>query len=322
MNPPDPLPDAQPESLPALPPAPACANCGAMLSGEFCSACGQRHEPHMQPLSHFVAEAVEGVTHADSRLWRTLAYLLARPGMLTREFLAGRRARYMPPFRLYLVISVVFFLVGIPAHVTVKPQSTGEALDSATLLKQADNPATGAESAPHDVRISFGGLDLICKSMQQPAQSAGWFRRSVQQRCERLTSGDGSVLGEVFIHNVPRAMFVFLPLLALVMKALYWRRGRYYVEHLLFLIHNHAFVFLAGTLLIVVSRVPFMDPAMPWVWTATVAYAMWYFFRAMRSVYGQPRGLSLAKYLVLGASYLVAFVFMMLVTVIYSALTL
>ena len=56
------------------------------------------------------------------------------------------------------------------------------------------------------------------------------------------------------VHNIPRAMFMFLPLLALVMKLLYWRPKRYYVEHLLFLIHNHAFVFLAATLLIADRR--------------------------------------------------------------------
>ena len=49
-------------------------------------------------------------------------------------------------------------------------------------------------------------------------------------------------------------MFVFLPLLALVMKLLYWRPKRFYVEHLLFLVHNHAFVFLALTIMGLLSR--------------------------------------------------------------------
>ena len=69
----------------------------------------------MHTVAHFASEALESISHADSRLWRTLWYLLARPGFLTREFFAGRRVRYLPPFRLYLVISVVFFLVvGLP----------------------------------------------------------------------------------------------------------------------------------------------------------------------------------------------------------------
>ena len=107
---------------PPEPPQPltlVCANCHAALSGEYCAACGQRHEPHVHTVAHFAGEALESVSHADSRLWRTLWYLLSRPGFLTREFFAGRRVRYLPPFRLYLVISVVFFLVvGLPDGAT------------------------------------------------------------------------------------------------------------------------------------------------------------------------------------------------------------
>src|SRR5262245_51891783 len=64
----------------------------------------------MHSLREFLAEATEVFTHADSRLWRTIRPLLLRPGFLTREFLRGRRARYLPPFRLYIVASVLFFL--------------------------------------------------------------------------------------------------------------------------------------------------------------------------------------------------------------------
>src|SRR5689334_2550207 len=95
---------------PPQPPTLVCANCHAALTGEYCAACGQRHEPHVHTLAHFAGEALESVSHADSRLWRTLWYLLARPAYLTKEFFAGKRVSYLPPFRLYLVISVAFFL--------------------------------------------------------------------------------------------------------------------------------------------------------------------------------------------------------------------
>src|SRR3977135_3735924 len=92
-----------------------CENCGAALAQRYCGACGPRAQrPRRQPpvhsLRHFAQLATEDLTHADSRLWRTLAALLFKPGYLTREFLAGRRARYLPPVRLYLGLSVVFFI--------------------------------------------------------------------------------------------------------------------------------------------------------------------------------------------------------------------
>ena len=386
-SPPVPVVTAPVVSPPEPPPPQTlvCANCKAQLTGEYCSNCGQRHEPHVHTIGHFASEAFESITHADSRLWRTLGYLLTRPGLLTREFFAGRRASYLPPFRLYIVISVVFFLVGMPEKMSVKPETPSETLSSAELIEQAkqfesaDNPLPevmrkrtadylrkeaakaaereakgikplpaqdfdpvanayaaqqdGTEEAGKDdgnqsgdthnnVNVSFGGLNDFCEGLKNQTGPDTGFRANLRERCKRLASGDGNSLGQVVIHNVPRAMFIFLPLLALVMKLLYWRPKRYYVEHLLFLIHNHAFVFLAATLLIVIGRVPFMGPVMGWLWTAVSLYAVWYIYRAMRNVYVQGRGLTFAKYFTLGFTYLVTSVVMLIVTVIYSALTL
>src|SRR5207245_1863262 len=88
-----------------------CANCGATVTDKYCGRCGQRFEHKIHSVLHFTREATEDLTHADSRLWRTLFALLFKPGYLTREFLEGRRVRYLPPLRLYLVLSVLFFLV-------------------------------------------------------------------------------------------------------------------------------------------------------------------------------------------------------------------
>jgi hypothetical protein len=367
-----PVPVVSPPGVP-VPQTLVCANCGTALTGEYCSACGQRHEPHVHTISHFAAEAFESVTHADSRLWRTLGYLLARPGVLTREFLDGRRARFLPPFRLYIVISVVFFLVGTPEHVNVKPETPSESIDSATLLEQAkqfesaDNPlpevmrrksarylrdqaakaaareaagikpkpreekpaaaaeqaATSADGDTHNnVNVNFGGLNEFCAAFKDKPDSSSLFRDALRERCQRLASGDGASLGAAVVHNVPRAMFIFLPLLAGVMKLLYWRPKRYYVEHLLFLIHNHAFVFLAVTLLILIARIPYIQPLVGWLTALASGYMVWYIFRAMRNVYGQGRALTLAKYFTLGSTYLVTSVLMLLLTVIFSALTL
>lgn len=88
---------------------PYCKNCGAPLAGAYCSDCSQRADVHMPTTMELIHEALEGVTHSDSRLWTTMRYLLFKPGKLTLEFVAGRRMAYLPPFRLYLVMSVMFF---------------------------------------------------------------------------------------------------------------------------------------------------------------------------------------------------------------------
>jgi hypothetical protein len=100
-----------------------CLNCGAALAGQYCGQCGQRATSRLISLWELVRDAFGDLFELDSRLWRTLIPLLVRPGRLTREYLEGRRARFMPPFRMYLVLSLVFFLVAF-----FNPQSDFEIL--------------------------------------------------------------------------------------------------------------------------------------------------------------------------------------------------
>src|SRR5210317_1901963 len=94
-----------------LPDHPNCLNCGTELRGQYCGSCGQRARGRLISLWELLQDALGDIFEIDSRLWRTLIPLLIRPGKLTLDYLEGRRARYMPPFRMYLVLSVLFFVV-------------------------------------------------------------------------------------------------------------------------------------------------------------------------------------------------------------------
>ena len=87
----------------------------------------------------------------------------------------------------------------------------------------------------------------FCDQFKEPAPPITRARNNLRDRCRAIASDGGRELAASIVHNVPRAMFIFLPVLALIMKLMYWRPKRYYVEHLLFLIHNHAFVFLLSS---------------------------------------------------------------------------
>lgn len=87
-----------------------CPNCGAELSDTYCARCGQKDVDLERPIWRLVGDLLEETFDVDGRALRTLRALLLQPGMLTSEFLAGRRRYYTPPLRLYLVISVSFFL--------------------------------------------------------------------------------------------------------------------------------------------------------------------------------------------------------------------
>lgn len=307
-------------AVPGATPAPAaggaaarCQNCGNEVTQRYCGACGQRAEPPVHSLMHFSRVATEDLTHADSRLWRTLTALLFRPGFLTAEFLAGRRARYLPPVRLYLVLSVAFFVFAA-------------ATQPKLAVLQFDDEGKAVRPVPLD-----GSDASVTETPQQRAQrlcadanyDGPWSARlqpALRNACRKAVADEGRELRVAFLHNLPRAMFVFLPLLAGVMMLLYWRPRHYYVEHLLLLVHNHACVFLTTMLAWVLTRL--LHPLAGVIQFVVFGYLAWYIFRAMRVIYRQGRWLTGAKFVALAGSYLLFGLIMLALTSVYSVLML
>lgn len=97
----------------AASPEPQCQNCGAGLGaapGRFCPHCGQATTLHVPTVAEFVHEFINHYIALEGKLWRTLGTLFFRPGLLSREYLEGRRERYVLPLRLFLTFSIVFFI--------------------------------------------------------------------------------------------------------------------------------------------------------------------------------------------------------------------
>ncbi|HEX5459426.1 MAG TPA: DUF3667 domain-containing protein [Steroidobacteraceae bacterium] len=283
-----------------------CDNCGAPLFGKYCSACGQRHFDHpVHHFGHFVSEALEDLTHADSRLWRTLIALLFRPGFLTREFLDGHRVRYLPPVRLYLVLSVLFFLV-----VALMPQAA--TIERPIVTQEGSRVVL----APFGIGVDTARATEICTKFSYSGPLAPRFNAN----CIKALTGDRAGLRNSFLHNAGRALFLLLPLLALIMKALYRKPVRHYVEHLLFFVHNHAFLFLVlGVYALATGFGPALRPVLhPVLWI----YIDVYFYISILRVYRQGWLLTATKLGALAGAYVVLGSFLALVTLAYSVLTL
>ena len=142
---------------------------------------------------------------------------------------------------------------------------------------------------------------------------------------------DQKSFGRALWNNVPKMMFIFLPLIAAVMSVLYVRSGRYYVEHLLFVVHFHAFFFLAGIAVLLLERLSelssgpvggAMSVVQGLLGAVLTVYAPWYLLRAMRRVYEQNWWKTLPKYALLCLAYLFCLVITGVGLLFYTALTL
>ena len=293
---------------------PDCLNCGARLHGQYCTVCGQRARSRLISLWELVADAFGDLFEIDSRLWKTLIPLLVRPGQLTRDYLQGRRARYMPPFRMYLVLSVLFFLVAFfdphrQLSLFLEPQpETPASLD---ITINGDNAAVHCDFSDLDTQ---GWPDWIKHRLT---------RQRLTDMCERAQVGGGRALADKLLDEVPTALIVLLPLMAFVLKLLYPLAKRYYVEHLLFFVHFHSFFFLLLTLQVLFARLAMLlaipDPIRVLAIVAASFYVPVYLFVAMRRVYGQGRIITLIKYIALVGAYAVGFSATMLGALVVAA---
>jgi hypothetical protein len=113
-----------------------CHNCGAILHGPFCSACGQQSRSLDPPLSELARDLTHELLDVDGRTVRSLRHLFLSPGLLTREWFAGRRTPWLTPLRLYLMCSVAYFAVVALSGTTLDVHVSGSDADSVAGLRR------------------------------------------------------------------------------------------------------------------------------------------------------------------------------------------
>jgi hypothetical protein len=178
------------------------------LVGKYCHECGEKPpDSHDLTLKHFFEHGLHELTHFDSKIFRTLKTLILDPGMLTADYLAGRRKRYVEPLRLFLVIfALSFFLYTRP----------GVAL--------------------YDIRFVIaanGQGNVLDKKLEHSAEKRHISKETMLEQLNEHWQHDVTFfqLGDVFFF-------------ALFLAAVNWRR--YFVEHLIFSLHTLSFSFLYG----------------------------------------------------------------------------
>ncbi|HTE44731.1 MAG TPA: DUF3667 domain-containing protein [Gemmatimonadaceae bacterium] len=289
-------------------PVAACLNCGTSLTGPFCASCGQRDIPPYPSVRELAVDAFWELSGWDGRFAATVRALVTRPGMLTLEFLEGRRARYLSPLRLYLMASLVYFVL-VSAAPDVKLMVASTKPPAAPGSVAGPSPASRPEQVANVMEGSLQNKKDITPA--QKAQALADLERApaVMRPFMRRIILDPTGFKRGLIEMIPRMLFVLLPVFAGLVAVLY--RGRKYPEHLYFAIHLNAFLFLALSLnkLVTFTRLPIL------VGVVGAIVFLWipiYSTRAFRRVYGGSVTRTLMKEVVIGVVYgimcLIAFI--------------
>jgi hypothetical protein len=307
-----------------------CENCGTELRGHYCSNCGQAAIDYRRSFRHVIVDVLDSFLNWDSKFVRTIGLLLWRPGWLTNQFVDGRRVRFLHPLRLYLLVSIVFFLCAklIPVSGTqttrvedlppeararleekmaqVRAMQKDKSLLTFTTDEKAPDvppvpPAPPAEAKPPadqkepivpPPKLAPDGtakeenlpqatatpseaealIDEIKhevatgKKKKKPGPHIQFgndkdgpktpFEAWMEQRIKDRIGEDGTnakLFVETLRSNLSTMMLFCVPLFAFILKILYIRQKRFYIEHLVYALNIHAFFYISVILVVLIS---------------------------------------------------------------------
>lgn len=267
-----------------------CRNCGEPAGPSFCGSCGQPVDDRRRSLWRVLEEILDDWLSLDSRLLRTLA-ALARPGQLTLLHLAGKRAPYLRPLRLYLLASLALFSTLLtldpPDAANVNLYIGGELVSEATT-----------EESARDIQI-IGRDSLFGRHLETVwAEKFDAFRQQPPQ--ELLDSLFGTLR-----RYLPAALIGFVPFLAVGLKLLYLKTGTLFLDHLIFALHFQSTLFLTLVAVWLVAWVLGLGflPSLVGYALASILTLTAYLGLALGRVYRQSKGWTIAKVVLLLVVY-------------------
>ena len=289
-----------------------CQNCAAVLSGPFCSACGQKTGHLHRPIWEIAEDFLHTVVHFDGRLWMTLRSLFLRPGEMTMDWADGRQARYVPPIRLFIFTSLILVITLTLSDVTllrIAPDSKGPAAavlsDGSVIVPGISlDVLTLAPDAPADPIVEDARLKQILGN-------AGSTPDADDTRLvTRLSNGVNALAqnprlsNQVIGKSLSRFMLLAVPLMAAILWLCY--RRRFLAEHVVFALNTHTFFFIG--LLIAVMLVWISRGLIPGGWLLALLWTGYsvHFLVALKRMYQQSWFATIMKSALITGTYLTA----------------
>ncbi|MCX2739484.1 DUF3667 domain-containing protein [Pontibacter anaerobius] len=312
-----------------------CLNCGTTVTDKFCPSCGQENLELHDNFLHLVLHSVSHYFHFESKFFNSIVPLFTKPGYLTKEYFAGKRASHLNPISMYIFISILFFfLFTANSNSNKKDIMEENAAQGSTITKDEaekvktvvgntvsekagaytytilDNAQIIKDSASNrnDAVVYTNPTAAKADSAEKKGTTISFLDESalplsLKDRMQKVMDDDLS--GQLFINklvsHLPKMMFILLPLFALILKLVHVRSRKQYAEHLIYSIHVHSFLFLFGSILIVLNwLLPFFGD---WIQFLGVVVILWYIYRSMRNIYKSTRWRTVYKFFLLAFAY-------------------
>jgi Protein of unknown function (DUF3667) len=381
-----------------------CENCGAPLTGEFCAQCGQHAIDYRRSIFRVLLDAADSFLNWDTKFLHSMNQLLIHPWQLTNDFNAGRRARYVHPLRLYLIASIVFFLLARAINwdsdgpIQLTGQDRTELVASLAKMIEPNSPLTPEQRAQVELarvklaepegalsteeraelkktirayvksqvskslgaeeRAKMAAMMARIPKMRDPGKEttppvvplppdltatappipnpsippiastpktehhfsvgppgekkspfALWLEKQVKEKI-----GEDGARAKLFLEtlrsNIPAMMLCCIPLFAFILKILYFRKRRFYVEHLVYALHIHTFLYVS----VIITSLAVMGanrtvPALGgWITGVMACAIVVQIFLSIRRVYKQSWFMTMLKFLLGGFVYCVILV--------------
>lgn len=233
-----------------------CLNCGAEVTGKFCSSCGQENIETRENFFHLAFHVIGDFFHFDSKFFRSMIPLFTKPGFLTREYWAGRRMEYIHPLRLFFFATIVLVIIANAYYHKFEKQIVEERI-------------TRTSSATID------STHVMTKEERETSERMG----------RKIITGTQKVFDYAATY-LKYISFILLPIYAFGFKLLYIRSKKLYVEHLVYTLHFQSFVNIVMSVLLLIPLF-FLPSARDWFMKVALVLTIGYVIFSLRFLYHQ-----------------------------------
>jgi hypothetical protein len=253
-----------------------------MESGDYCSQCGQKLRIHVDPTFHdLVHDTIHEFLHLDGKIFSTIKMLFINPGHLTKEFLSGRRVAYINPIRLYLTMSILYFVVSSLSFSESSDKVIKDLESDADVEKEFIKATKKEEKKDAKGHLGLSKLEPLKMPGSDPEselvldiKTGTFLDPKIEQWKPHFFKGikkinkDSTEFKKIYSASLAKSLFLLMPLFALILSVLYIRHKRRYPQYLYFSLHYHAALF-AG--LIITIPLSYISDAsvlwwMLWAW--------------------------------------------------------